>query len=63
MPMYDVKCVKCGKLHKDVFASAPTSFIIQKCTCGSKEFKKIPSAPNVRFEGDGWATKKKSPED
>lgn len=58
MPLYDAKCKRCGAIVRDIFATAPTLKIIQKCICGSTEFEKMPSAPAVRFEGNDWATKK-----
>jgi len=57
MPLYDVKCKKCGKKWVDVFATSPTADVLQKCSCGSIEFEKLPSAPAVHFKGEGWTKK------
>jgi len=62
MPIYDARCKKCGKVVEDIFATSPLNKIVQKCSCGSTEFEKIPPAPAVRFKGNDWATKKASPD-
>lgn len=64
MPLYKAKCTACGKVYDDIFATQPIDNIVQKCSCGSMDFKKLPTAPGaVTFKGDGWATKSSSPAD
>lgn len=55
MPVYDIKCTKCGHKTFDVFYTYPTDKVKQKCGCGSTEFEKIPSRVAVRFNGEGWS--------
>lgn len=64
MPLYDARCKGCGCIVRDIFATHPTTKIVQKCVCGSTEFEKLPTAPGaVTFKGDGWATKSPSASD
>ena len=54
MPIFDLKCKKCGLVYQDFLCTGPA--VVQKCTCGSTEFEKIPAAPALRFNGDGFQT-------
>jgi len=61
MPLYKAKCVKCGRVYDDIFATKPLERIVQKCVCGSTDFVKLPTAPGaVTFKGNGWQTPKPS---
>ena len=55
-PIHDIKCKKCGKLYEDFDLMGP--LVTQQCVCGNKDFEKVPSAPALRFNGEGWATPK-----
>jgi len=56
MPLYDLKCKKCGHKTYDILVSNPDKEIIQKCGCGSREFEKLPARTSVRFKGEGWSS-------
>ena len=60
MPIYDFKCLKCGKEKKDVFTRSWEEIV--KCECG-KEMQKVPSRfmPDV-FPAEGLHLEHVSPE-
>ena len=52
MPLYEYKCVKCGKRFEKIESmSAPEK---QKCPkCGGRAERQI-AAPAIQFKGSGW---------
>ena len=52
MPLYEYKCVKCGKRYEKIESlSAPEK---QKCPkCGGRAERQI-AAPAIQFKGSGW---------
>lgn len=51
MPIYDFKCVECGK-EKEALVKSPSEK--RECpSCGGVMEKKL-SAPNVKFVGSGF---------
>ena len=52
MPLYEYKCVKCGRRFERIEKlSAPTT---QKCPkCGKKAERQL-SSPAIQFKGSGW---------
>lgn len=54
MAIFDIQCTKCKKVWKDWGITGGQ--VLQKCSCGSITFKKLPSKVAVRFKGEGWAT-------
>ena len=51
MPVYIVKCKKCGEVM-EVLTHLPTNTIINTCAkCGGVKFEKLPTAPNFKVEG------------
>lgn len=55
MPVWDLKCNKCGRVYRDYGLNGVD--MLQKCVCGNSELVKMPAAPAVKFKGDGWQTK------
>jgi putative FmdB family regulatory protein len=55
VPIYDIKCRKCGNIYED-FGIQGDGIISQKCSCGGKDFDKVLSAPALRFHGEGFQT-------
>jgi putative FmdB family regulatory protein len=52
VPLYEYKCVKCGRLTEKIEnVSGPH---LKKCPhCGGK-VEKVVSAPAIQFKGSGW---------
>lgn len=52
MPLYDYKCLKCGRTTEKIEkVSGPH---LKKCPhCGGK-VEMLPSAPSIQFKGSGW---------
>ena len=52
MPLYEYKCVKCGRLTEKIESvSGPH---LKKCPhCGGK-VESVVSAPAIQFKGSGW---------
>ena len=61
MPLFDYLCKQCGKQFEWFEHIYDTNIELDrdpKCPCGSYEVVKCPSAPAVRFKGEGWQTPK-----
>ena len=52
MPLYEYKCLKCGKKTEKIESvSGP---FLKKCPhCGGK-VERVQSAPAIQFKGSGW---------
>jgi predicted nucleic acid-binding Zn ribbon protein len=59
MPIWDMKCKKCGQLRPD-YGLSGSEMVIQKCSCGG-ELEKMPPRVAVKFKGEGWS-KPEAPE-
>ena len=52
MPLYEYKCLKCGKRVEKIEKVAPPH--LKKCpTCGGA-VERLMSAPAIQFKGSGW---------
>lgn len=58
MPLYDCLCTKCGKSFEALTRSWTEQPSCPRCNYTAH---KLPSAPAIRFGGDGWQTKRAVP--
>lgn len=54
MPLFDVKCDKCGEIQRDVFVRFNMEDIPIKCASCDGEMKKTVSSSNFFLKGSGW---------
>ena len=63
MPIFDVQCLQCGLIKRDVFFVGKECYpkdkriVAHTCVCGSKKFKKLPPRVAIHFKGRGWTKK------
>jgi len=62
MPVFDLRCRKCGRVYED-WGLAGNEEVIQKCVCGSVELHKIAPKCAIRFRGQGFQTPSPKPSD
>ena len=59
MPLYEFTCTRCSRTQ-EILCSRYGDYVrhINACECGSRDFERKPTAPSIRFRGDGWATRR-----
>jgi putative FmdB family regulatory protein len=54
MPLYDLMCEDCKHEYEVLMSMSET--VLPKCPeCGSKEVRRLVSAPSFSLKGGGWA--------
>jgi len=54
-PVYDILCLSCGAVQRDVLLSVKVDVSKGECPgCGKKTLKKLPCRVHARFFGSGW---------
>ena len=55
MPLFDLRCEKCGSITRDVyFSHSKPRDSVFRCGCGSTHYEKLPPKVNARFKGSGF---------
>lgn len=55
MPIFDMKCPKCGKVFKDCHINNDAPIVCP--WCGKAKLEKLPSRVAIAFKGKGWTGK------